>query len=54
MQFKFVPEQDSDLFKEAADGLYMMYRSLVEAGFSEEQALQVVGSMILAGVKGGN
>ncbi len=54
MQFKFVPEQDSELFKEAAGALYMMYRSLIEAGFSEEQALQVVVSMIRAGVKGGD
>lgn len=53
MQFKFVPPDQGELFKEAADALYMMYRSLVEAGFSEGQAMQITLETLVAQIKGG-
>lgn len=53
VQFKFLPPDQGELFKEAADALYMMYRSLVEAGFSEGQAMQITLETLVAQIKGG-
>lgn len=46
------PTEPSALLREAASELWQMYIALTNEGFSENQALKIIGSM-LAGQTGG-